>query len=753
MNLNKTGILVDGGDGLQVGDTIDYTFTLTNTGTTTINTPVVNDPLLGGIITGPDSGDANNNNILDLEEIWIYTASYSLLQSDIDTGMVENSATVTGQAPNGEPVTDISDDPNDNRNVDSNGDGNPDDPTIVDFGCMPNIVLYKEDVAFSGDITNPVPGDIITYLFTAENTGNITLLNAEIFDALLGGFVGEFEEILVGQSLTTTQDYVITQADIDNGSVLNTAFIVADPVGADCDEVRDVSHDRDFATSNVDSDNDGDASNDALVDSDNDGEPDNDTEVFLQQNPVIDLTKSFVYLDTNGNNIIDLGDQLEYNFVVTNPSNVTITDVVVNDPLLGGIVGVIDILTPSDNGNVRAIYNLTQDDINAGTLVNTAIATGNDPFDNDVTSTDTVTFDINNSSDITLLKSAEVIDNNNNNTVDVGEEIIYTFTVTNTGNVTVSDVRIDDTRIGVTNIATTPSILLPGETGIATSRYSLTLEDIEAGQVENSAIVTAEDPFGTFVSDISDSTNPADETGANDDPTVTPFEIARISLEKTGTYVDANENRVVDTGDTIDYTFTVTNTGNIALFDVVIADNKVLVLGNAINLAVGETDNTTFTASYSITREDLIRGEVENTATVSGITANGAIVSDTSDDPTDTTDIDINNDNDPDDPTITLLDSSNDLNIFNEVTPNGDNKNETFIIEGLHNFPNNVLRIYNRWGNIVFEEANYQNNFNGTSNGRVTIQEDSKLPVGTYYYVLDLGDGNKARTGWLYINR
>ncbi|WP_405250827.1 gliding motility-associated C-terminal domain-containing protein [Dokdonia sp. Asnod3-C12] len=753
MNLNKTGVLDDGGDGLQAGDIITYTFTLTNTGTTTVANPVLTDQLLGGVIAGPDSGDVSNVSVLDVDEVWIYTATYALTQDDVDAGMVVNTATIAGSAPNGEPVVDTSDDPNDNTNVDPNTDGNPDDPTIVDFGCMPNISLFKEDIAFSGDVTNPVPGDIITFQFTAVNTGNITLLNAEIFDALLGGFVGEFEEIFVGQSLTTTQTYTITQDDIDTGYVLNTAFIVADPVGADCDEVRDVSHDRDFATSGVDSDGDGDSSNDVLVDSDGDGDPDNDTEVFLQQNPVIVITKTFVYLDTNGNGSIDLGDQLQYNFVVVNNGNVTITDVVVNDPLLGGIVGVIDVLTPSDTGNVTATYNLTQADIDTGSVTNTATAIGNDPFDNDVTSTDTVVFDIDDMGGITLVKAAQLQDTNNSNTVDVGDEILYTFTVTNTGNVTVTNVEINDSTIGVSNLPIVPSTLQPGESGIAVAEYVLTLDDIMVGMIINSAEASAIDAMGQPLTDVSDSANPADDTGAGDDPTVTMFEVANISLQKMGEYIDTNLNNIVDQGDRIDYMFTVTNTGNTPLFDVSVDDSLVEIDGGPIDLAIGETDSSTFSASYVLTNEDVANGSVLNTATVTARTANGAIVTDVSDDPTNPTDNDENNDGEPDDPTITVLDVEQDLEIFNEISPNGDGVNETFVIQGLQNYPNNVLRIYNRWGNVVFEEANYQNNFDGTSNGRATVERGEKLPVGTYYYLLDLNDGSSGRAGWLYINR
>ncbi|MDO7174223.1 gliding motility-associated C-terminal domain-containing protein, partial [Mariniflexile sp. AS56] len=93
------------------------------------------------------------------------------------------------------------------------------------------------------------------------------------------------------------------------------------------------------------------------------------------------------------------------------------------------------------------------------------------------------------------------------------------------------------------------------------------------------------------------------------------------------------------------------------------------------------------------------------------------------------------------------------LTIYNEFSPNGDGDNDTFVIDCIENYPNNTLEVYNRWGNIVYTTKNYSNNWDGTSNGRVVLNESDKLPIGTYYYVLDLGDGSKPKVGWLYINR
>ena len=96
---------------------------------------------------------------------------------------------------------------------------------------------------------------------------------------------------------------------------------------------------------------------------------------------------------------------------------------------------------------------------------------------------------------------------------------------------------------------------------------------------------------------------------------------------------------------------------------------------------------------------------------------------------------------------------SDKLIIFNEFSPNGDGTNDLFVIEGIERYPNNTIEIFNRWGNTVFKKVRYDNSWDGTSNGRVNISVDSKLPIGTYYYVLDLGDSKAPKTGWVYINR
>jgi gliding motility-associated-like protein len=88
------------------------------------------------------------------------------------------------------------------------------------------------------------------------------------------------------------------------------------------------------------------------------------------------------------------------------------------------------------------------------------------------------------------------------------------------------------------------------------------------------------------------------------------------------------------------------------------------------------------------------------------------------------------------------------------VTPNGDGVNDFFVINGIELYPNNVLRIYNRWGTLVFDANKYENNWNGQTNeGIIVDQQDGNLPTGTYFYVLELEPGRKPITGYVYLSK
>lgn len=93
-----------------------------------------------------------------------------------------------------------------------------------------------------------------------------------------------------------------------------------------------------------------------------------------------------------------------------------------------------------------------------------------------------------------------------------------------------------------------------------------------------------------------------------------------------------------------------------------------------------------------------------------------------------------------------------DFNIPEGFSPNGDGINDLFVIRGIQNFPSNNFTIFNRWGDKVFEASPYKNTWDGSNTKGLTIGGNA-LPTGTYFYVIDLGDGSKVIKGTIYLNR
>lgn len=81
------------------------------------------------------------------------------------------------------------------------------------------------------------------------------------------------------------------------------------------------------------------------------------------------------------------------------------------------------------------------------------------------------------------------------------------------------------------------------------------------------------------------------------------------------------------------------------------------------------------------------------------------------------------------------------------ISPNADGKNDLFVVHGIENYPDNVLTIYNRWGNIVYQESGYDNNWEGVNNsGEI-------LPDATYFAILEVNKGEIVLKGYVEIRR
>ena len=110
------------------------------------------------------------------------------------------------------------------------------------------------------------------------------------------------------------------------------------------------------------------------------------------------------------------------------------------------------------------------------------------------------------------------------------------------------------------------------------------------------------------------------------------------------------------------------------------------------------------------------------------------------------------NDGDTGNNTSTIITDPTDFFIPDGFSPNDDGTNDLFVIRGITNYPNNTFVIFNRWGNKVYESSPYQNSWDGRSMFGLRVG-GNELPIGTYFYVLDLKDGSAIFKGTIYLNR
>jgi gliding motility-associated-like protein len=93
------------------------------------------------------------------------------------------------------------------------------------------------------------------------------------------------------------------------------------------------------------------------------------------------------------------------------------------------------------------------------------------------------------------------------------------------------------------------------------------------------------------------------------------------------------------------------------------------------------------------------------------------------------------------------LDQPVNVELPSGFTPNSDGANDNFIVHGLEEYPDNVLTIFNRWGNIVYQKTSYNNQWNGYNT------KGEELPDGTYFAILELKEKEMVLKGYVELKR
>jgi hypothetical protein len=516
-----------------VNDTISYEYELTNIGNVALSAPfVVTDDKAA--VTCPQTP-----NPLPVGGTLICTASHLVTQADLDAGFITNTASATAQH-GGNLVT-------------SN-----EAAATVSAVASPALAIDKsvQESAYAA------VGDELHYSYVVRNAGNVTLHAAITVnddkaavtcpDLPVGG-------LAPGASITCEATYIVTQADLDAGSLTNIAS----------------------ATDGVNT------------------SPTDTVTVPATQTPSLALVKTASPATYSA-----AGQAINYSYLLTNSGNVTLNGpfsvsddkTTVICPAVNTVGNLDDRLDPGEAITCTASYTITLTDLNNGSLTNVAQAFAGQIASNQDSETVTAV----QNSGLSLVKTAMPA------TYDaVGDVIAYAYLVSNNGNVsldgpvTVSDDKATVTCPAVNTVGNLDARLDPGEAITCTANYTIKQSDVDAGSLTNVAQAFA----GQVASN-------------QDSETVTAVQNSGLSLVKTAT--PATYDAV---GDVIAYAYLVSNNGNVSLDGpVTVSDDKATVTCPAVN-TVGNLDARldpgeaiTCTANYTIKQSDVDAGSLTNVA-------------------------------------------------------------------------------------------------------------------------------------------
>ena len=454
----STFIDADGSGDLSVGDTVTYTYTVENTGTSTLTGVTVVDDLLGPVTLSDLAGDGVA--ILAPAAIESGTLTYVIQSSDFGTTITN---VVVADSDQTDPVDDTNEVP-----VPTPG---------LDVTKTNDSTTTFIDADGSGDLS---VGDTVTYTYTVENTGTATLTGVTVVDDLLGPVTlsdgaGDGVAILAPAAIESgTLTYVIESGDL--GTTITNVVV------ADSDQT----------------------------------DPVDDTNEVAVPTPAFTVVKELTGNDDADNSgDVTVGDTLTYTLTGTNEGTAALTNAVVSDDLTGDFTGdgtnaaCDSPLAPDATCVLTVTYVVQPDDATAGVISNTGVAESDQTPPDD----ETVETPVEQNPAVTIVKDFAG---------DAPEEVIagsagssFMLVVTNTGDVPLTDVLVEDivdSRLTVIGLSSTEGAdadtdadprtveWLVGNLGVGESFTILVMFTVDvsvpSGQLTNVATVTAEGPQG-----------------------------------------------------------------------------------------------------------------------------------------------------------------------------------------------------------------------------------------------------------------
>ena len=223
-----------------------------------------------------------------------------------------------------------------------------------------------------------------------------------------------------------------------------------------------------------------------------------------------------------------------------------------------------------------------------------------------------------------ITKTAIVIDNGDG-VNGASDKVVYTITVNNTGDTSLTGVTISDTLTDANGTAlsldagptftsassgSSQGSLVSGEIATYTATYTIIQNVANTGSISNIVTGTASSPGQS--NNVTDTSDDGDDSDGNtvDDPTIVNTQSSGgVEVTKTVSVVDTNGNGNNDQGDVIVYTITVANTGSVTLSGLSLTDTLTDGSGGSLSLTSGPTFNSN---SASSAEGSLAVGEISH---------------------------------------------------------------------------------------------------------------------------------------------
>jgi uncharacterized repeat protein (TIGR01451 family) len=482
-----------------VGEQVTYTYTVKNTGNVTLNGLTLSDNKILAITPAKTT--------LASGETTTATGTYTVLEGDLP-GPLVNIVTVTATDSQRQPVTTTA-------------------TATVDLTYTTKLEVAK--VASTG---TAAVGSTITYSYTVKNSGTVTINGLTMNDDKLGVITLDANTLAPGATANGSATHLVVEGDLP-GPLVNTVTVTG----------TDSQNNPASATATA--------------------------TVQLTYTAALQVTK------TPSASTAAVGETVTYQYSVVNTGNVTVNSLSLTDDKLGTITLNAAQLAPGSTATGTATHTVNETDL-PGPLTNIATARATDSQNKPVTATATATVQL------TYTATMEVTKTPSAASARVGESITYTYTVRNTGAVSIKGLKLNDDKLK--GITVDKDTLLPGDTATGTSTYTILETDLP-GPLTNVVTATATDSTGKAM------------TGE-----------ARASVELTYSasmeIVKTPSSTTAKVGDTVTYSYTVRNTGGVTLSNLALIDDKLGVVKiNTNKLAVGET--ATGTSTHSVVEGDL----------------------------------------------------------------------------------------------------------------------------------------------------